>query len=104
VTNFATFEGTTPTVTVPVGGISVQNTTNRTLNVALKHTDACTTLIPLQIVPGGVAKIALPYGSWTAVAYSGLVTGVLTGSGITATATPSPVVLTTAAPIAAVRF
>jgi prepilin-type N-terminal cleavage/methylation domain-containing protein len=102
--NFATPEGSSPAVTISVGGLAVRNTQRSTLTVVLQHPDACGTSFTTTLAPNETKKLALPFGSWTASSYNGVVNSVLTGRPVNSVASPSPAVLTAASPVAAVTF
>jgi hypothetical protein len=92
--NFATLPGASPQVTVPVGGLSVSNTSAASVDVVLQHTDAtaCPTTYTGTLPAGVTFRAALPFGQWTVTSAAGAV------------ASPTAVTLTGSAPTAAVSF
>ncbi|MBB2902838.1 prepilin-type N-terminal cleavage/methylation domain-containing protein [Kineococcus radiotolerans] len=68
--NFPSLEGTTSSVTIPVAGLSVTNSRSKPLTVTLKATSCAD--VTVTVAAGATAKVALPFGTWSASAPGGL--------------------------------
>jgi len=92
--NFPTKPGTSPQVTVPVGGLTITNNGTASVDVVLRHVDAaaCTTTYTGTVPPRFSYSASLPFGEWSATTSSG------------AAGSPSTITLTDAAPTSVVTF